>query len=87
LRPVKRLRVICVAEGDDDPDDDETSDDPADDDDVWEGVNDFGETETPGSALFHASPCYQGEQDVESEPDWSAPASLPSFLRLQRLRC
>ena len=87
LRSGKRLHVFYVTVGWDDPNDDETSDDPTDDDDGWEGLNGFSETEVPVSALLQEIGCYQSDPEAQSEPLWSGPPFVTSFLTLQRLRC
>jgi hypothetical protein len=76
-----------VTVGLDDPNDDETSDDPSDDDDGWEGLNAFSETEVPVSAFLQEIGCYQSELETQSEPLWSAPPFITSFLTLPPLRC
>jgi hypothetical protein len=76
-----------VAVGCDDPNDDETSDDPTDDDDGWEDLNAFAETLVPVSAWLQDQACYQSDPETQSEPPWSAPLLLTSYLALQRLRC
>jgi len=87
LRSGKRLHVFYVTVCLDDPNDDETSDDPTDDDDGWEGLNGFSETEVPVSALLQEIGCYQSDPEAQSEPLWSGPPFVTSFLTLQRLRC
>ena len=87
LRSGKRLHIFFVTVRWDDTNDDETSDDPADDDDGWEGLNAFSETESPVSALLQEIACYQSEPETQSEPLWSAPPFVTSFLTLQQLRC
>jgi len=87
LRSGKRLHVFYVTVCWDDPYDDETSDDPADDDDAWEGLNAFSETEVPVSALLLEMGCYQSEPETQSEPLWSGPPFVTSFLTLPPLRC
>jgi hypothetical protein len=88
LRSGKRLHVFYVTVHWDDINDDETSDDPTDDDDGWEGLNAFSETESPVfSALLQEIGCYQSEPETQSEPLWSVPPFVISFLTLQRLRC
>ena len=87
LRPGKRLIAFYVTVGLDDPNDDETSDDPNDDDDGWEGLNALSETEVPVSALLEQIGCYQSELETQSEPLWSAPPFITSFLTLPPLRC
>lgn len=87
LRSGKCRHVLFVAVGWDDPNDDETSDDPNDDDDDWQNVNVLDETEAPITAWLPETGCYLNDPESRSEPRWSEPLLLTSFLKLQRLRC
>jgi len=87
LRSGKRLHVYCVTVCVDDPNDDETSDDPSDDNDGWEGLNALSETEVPVSALLLEKGYHQSEPEIQSEPLWSDPPYVTSFLTMQQLRC
>ena len=87
LRSGKCRHVLFVVAGWDDPNDDETSDDPNDDDDAWENVTGLHETEAPITAWLPETGYYLKDAESRSEPLWSEPSLLTSFLKLQRLRC